>query len=326
MLKPELSIVMSAHLTGEYLDLAVESVLAQTFENFEFVVVDDSGRGEVAGSLSGRGDERIKVLINDENIGLTKSLNRALAEVRAPFVARMDADDVARPDRIEKQLARMKSVPGLAALGTWVNLIDEKGAPAASRNRFNVSPGGTLLWRLHFHNCLAHPSMMFRKNAIDHLGGYCEDFRVSQDYELYSRLAWKNELNVLPEPLLDLRVRRDQVSALKNDEEKKLSVSVTGRMHQILLGREISETTAAMLQRLAVGELPEDEDGASELFELVMDSFSAFRKKARDHGIDSSGVKQDAMTKARALASRMKSFGITVGARAYLRLIRFWLR
>ena len=182
---PEITVLMSACNAERFLKNAVHSILAQSYSNFEFIIIDDGSSDNTWNMLTGLKDSRIKLVRNRENKGLTRSLNEGLKLARGTYIARMDADDISLPRRLEQQKIFLDKHPATAMVGCWIEVIDENGQKT-KRFNFPIVPY-LLRWRLLFTNIFAHSAVMFRKDAALDIGGYSEKMRYAQDYDLWSR-------------------------------------------------------------------------------------------------------------------------------------------
>ena len=221
--KPQISVIMAVHNGGRYLEVAVESILNQTFRDFEFIIMDDGstdGSGEVLRSLSER-DSRIS-LIQQENTGLTKSLNRLLALAKGEYIARMDGDDIATPERLEKQLQAFVENSDLVLLGAEVELITEDGITLGLRSQPHEEIEIRRRLLLGDGGALTHPVVMFRRDTANAVGGYDERFTTTQDLDLFIRLAEQGRVFNLPEILLKWRQHGGSVNHTKSDTWMKM--------------------------------------------------------------------------------------------------------
>jgi hypothetical protein len=210
---PAVSVVMAVYNGEPYLGEAIESVLAQTFQDFEFVIVDDCSTDRTAEIIHGFGDPRIVYFRNPRNIGQTASLNHGLEHARAHLIARIDADDLFYPTKLQRQVEVLNSRPDIAVLGTACRIINEDGAVTGlimpPQNREEV------LFRLCYGVPVVHISIVARADALRAVGGYDTTYRYSQDYALWSALvrAGYRIANVL-EPLAAFRERADSINAV----------------------------------------------------------------------------------------------------------------
>jgi glycosyltransferase involved in cell wall biosynthesis len=195
---------MPFYNAARYLKQSVESILNQTFRDFEFILIDDGstdGSYEIASNFK---DPRI-VLHRQDNQGLTRSLNRALAMVSpdAEFVARMDADDWSYPARFERQVRFLEAHRAIAGVGCWYELVDETGKiiEVVCPNPAPSSVRRSLCWDI----ALVHPSLIVRRDILKRVGGYDERYRYAQDRDLLLRMARHYAVSLVPEVLLKYR-------------------------------------------------------------------------------------------------------------------------
>jgi hypothetical protein len=211
---PAISVAMSVCNGEPFLAEAIESVLAQSFGDFEFLILDDGSADESRATISryARRDSRIRPIFR-ENRGLIASLNQLLAEARAPLIARIDADDVCLPQRFARQAAFLAAHPDHGVVGSWSEDIDEQGRrikpisgdQPVTHDEFlaAIDSGGPLL---------CHPSVMFRTALVREVGGYHAAFRHCEDLDLWLRLATRTNIANIPERLLRYRRSDAQVS------------------------------------------------------------------------------------------------------------------
>ncbi|MBI2934930.1 MAG: glycosyltransferase [Chloroflexi bacterium] len=209
---PKISVIMSAYNAAKYLREAIDSILRQTFGDFEFVIVNDGSADNSLDVIRSYPDPRIVIIDNERNIGLTRSLNRALGAARGEFLARQDTDDISLPERFELQLDYLERHPEVGLLGASVYTIDE-GGKLTGKKMAPANPG-----KAFRHVPFAHGTAMMRKEVIDKLGGYCEWLKYAQDYELWSRIAKRYEVRSLTQPLYKLRYHRGSIWSRKVEE------------------------------------------------------------------------------------------------------------
>jgi glycosyltransferase involved in cell wall biosynthesis len=195
---------MAVHNGEPYLCAAVESILTQTFQDLELIVVDDGSTDNSLRLLQdyATNDARLKVLKNESNIGLASSLNKGFSAARGTYVARMDSDDISLPHRLERQVSFMDSHPDISVCGTWANLFGHQNAAKKYPTEHDDIRASLL-----FYTPVFHPSVMFRKSDIAQLDHLYEDKRQRvEDLELWSRLTTRLKMANLPEYLLKYRV------------------------------------------------------------------------------------------------------------------------
>jgi glycosyltransferase involved in cell wall biosynthesis len=200
---PIVSVLMSAHNAESSIREAVQSILNQTFTDFEFIIINDGSTDGTGNLLASLADQRI-VLIHQENNGLTRALNRGLSLARGEFIARMDADDIALPERLEKQTAFLRAHPETALFASSCHGIDKNGTVLWTNSLPTTDV--QIKWRLLFHNCIPHSTVMFRKITVQELGGYNNAITYAQDYDLWLRVAEHCGLAGAPEPLTSYRI------------------------------------------------------------------------------------------------------------------------
>ena len=240
---PRISVIMSVHNTRRHLDEAVESILQQTFDDFEFLIVDDGSTDGSSERLAyyAAQDQRIRIILNATNIGLTKSLNVAIHQSRGTLIARQDADDISEPDRFALQIKAFEEDKGLLALGTFYKTVDEEGQVVRSV-KVPTAPH-EIAWQLLFHNAFCHSSMVFRKEDFEgDLVLYDESFQYSQDYELWSRLIKMGTVSNLPESLVRYRINAHSISGRLRPQQQEFANKVSAQnIAQIAPSLKISD-------------------------------------------------------------------------------------
>lgn len=205
---------MSVYNGERFLAPAIESILAQSFGDFEFLILDDGSQDQTAEILAryAAQDSRIRPIIR-ENRGLVASLNQLLDEARAPLVARMDADDISHPERFARQIGFLAGNPDHGVIGTRTTDIDEQGVPFQLCLADHSLTHDELLQQIDANGpILAHPAVMYRRQIVLDAGGYHAAFRHCEDYDLWLRLAHRTRMANLPERLLSYRRSEGQVS------------------------------------------------------------------------------------------------------------------
>jgi glycosyltransferase involved in cell wall biosynthesis len=209
---PKVSVVMPVNNGEAWLAAAIDSVLAQTLADFELIVVDDGSTDtspDIIAAASER-DERIVMVRQPRQLGLVKALNAALAVARAPLLARLDADDMALPERLLHQVRCFDERSDLVLLGSWAERIDVDG-----RRTGEVRPETDperLAAILQKRNPLVHSSVMMRTAMVEKLGGYREAFLGAEDFDLWLRLSEHGVVANLPQTLVRYRVHGNSVT------------------------------------------------------------------------------------------------------------------
>ena len=228
MMNPKITVLMSVFNEQTYLREAVESVLSQTFGDFEFLIIDDGSEEPFEDFINQYRDPRIRVF-RQENIGLARSLNRGLRLARGDYIARMDADDVCRTDRFDLQIKEMEAYPQIDLLGSFFDVIDENGRLIETKEL--IKDPVYRLWRLQFHNNYGHGTVMLKKQAVLRQGMYDDTLLYAQDYDLWSRISRKENTGIIPEVLYHYRMfdQSGQASVRNYDAQLAAAISISNR-------------------------------------------------------------------------------------------------
>lgn len=209
---PEISVVMSCHNASRWLHEAIDSVLAQTFENFELILVDDGSLDDTWAIIQGyqAQDKRI-IAINKANTGLADSLNIGIAQAKGAWIARLDADDLCEATRLEEQFSFVHTHPEVVLLGTGFWEIDEHGQDI--KKQVYPSEHHKLIRHLErSQRFFPHSSAFFRRIVVQEMGGYNPLFRKAQDRDLWLRFAARGEIACLESCLVKVRMHSGQIS------------------------------------------------------------------------------------------------------------------
>ncbi|MGI9509425.1 MAG: glycosyltransferase family 2 protein [Geminicoccaceae bacterium] len=233
----KLSVLMGVYDAERHLPAALASLFAQSFEDFELIVVDDGSTDGTADILASCEDPRLMVLTNTENIGLTRSLNRALARSRGALLARLDADDRALPDRFRLQVDWMETHPETVVLGSRYRTVSTEGgmlgthAPPVS--------DGEIRWQMLFNNSFCHSAVMFRRSALEcEPFAYDETLTSAQDYELWTRLLRQGEGANLPAVLVERCLHDQTITRMRHEEQQQIADDISRRGIEALIGAE----------------------------------------------------------------------------------------
>jgi len=236
-MNPTVSILLPVYNGAAYLRETLESLLQQTYHDFELIIIDDGSRDESAEIIQSMDDKRIRFYRQD-NHGLAATLNRAIELSRGEYLARQDQDDVSLPQRLEKQLNYLISHPRCGLVGTWAKIVS--GTEITERTHKHAAENYCLKFDLLFDNPFVHSSVMLRKAAVEAVGMYSTDSsrQPPEDYELWSRLSRTWEVANIPEILhvyreIPTSMSRDGVNPFRN---RVIDLSVENQ--QWLLGDE----------------------------------------------------------------------------------------
>ncbi|OGR56852.1 MAG: hypothetical protein A3B80_02705 [Elusimicrobia bacterium RIFCSPHIGHO2_02_FULL_39_36] len=232
---PPISVLMCVCDGEKYLAQALESILKQTFNHFEFLIIEDGSSDrtrEILNFYSSK-DFRIRVIENQTKLGLTRSLNHGLKIAKGKYIARMDADDISLPDRFRMQFEFMERHPAVGVLGTANILIDQKGKMVWK----NIPPveDHEIRKRLIKGNIFCHSSLMIKREVFENIGLYNESYKVAQDYEIYFRISPHFQLSNLNQILHAWRVHERGTSVQKRWEQIFATLKI--QIHSIWIGQ-----------------------------------------------------------------------------------------
>jgi len=204
---PLVSVVMSCYNAGEILARAIESVLSQSFQKFEFIIIEDGSTDNTLDLLKAwsQKDDRIHLVLNEKNLGLAHSLNKGIAAATGKYIARMDADDKAHASRFEKQVTFLESNPSVDIVGTGIVQINQKGEDLGAI--LLPEHHKDIVKRAFKKTMLFHPTILARKEVFSNYGYYDNSLRWAEDSDLWLRIYDKATFHNLQEPLLDYTVK-----------------------------------------------------------------------------------------------------------------------
>ena len=241
---PRVSILMSVR-EGAFLEPAVRTATTQTMDDFELVLIDDASDAETAALVRtlADADPRIRPVRRERSAGLAAALNHGLTLVRAPLVARADADDEYVPNRLEAQVAEIDARPDLGVLSCGYERIDEAGRVTGTHRP--VTGPGRLAFRQMFQNQVLHPGVVFRTALVREVGGYDAAYWTAQDSDLWARLLPRTQIDNLAEPLVRWRKHGASTLASRGEAGRALSATVTARLMADYLGEAVAPPDAA---------------------------------------------------------------------------------
>ena len=212
---PSITVLMTVYNGGSYLHLAVKSVLEQTYKDFEFLIIDDRGTDGSLEFLKSIQDSRIRIHSNPQNIGQTKSLNVGLGIARGQYIARMDADDIAKPQWLENLVVFLAKNSGCAVVSPLAAAINSSGKFSRVLNSPRTKED--IILKSLFISPINHVgSLMRRKVIVDDMRGYDEQFKVAADYDLWSRLLRQGyQLELYPKVLVSIRFHAQSSTAIE---------------------------------------------------------------------------------------------------------------
>jgi glycosyltransferase involved in cell wall biosynthesis len=218
MNKPRVSIIMPVYNSERYLQEAMESILYQTFADFEFIIINDGSTDNSLSIIKSYSDDRIKYYENNKNFGLIHTLNIGLDKAIGEFICRMDADDISRSDRLERQVKYLDQNTDVDILGSYYQLIPSNHLEKQPVNHENCRI------KLLFNTCIGHPTVMMRKKTVDRLNlRYDPQYKHVEDYFMWSEAVLKGaRLSNIDLPLLYYRTHNTQISSIFREQQNLL--------------------------------------------------------------------------------------------------------
>lgn len=212
----KISVVMPAYNAEKYIGQAIESILNQTYSNFEFIIINDGSNDKTKEVILSYKDDRIIYLENERNFGIVVTLNKGLEKANGEYIARMDADDIAEPNRFEKQIKYLDKNIEIGVLGSGICTFREN---IESKKRLFTTNADQLKAELIFNSCIAHPTVMIRKKILGKYNlKYDLNYAGAEDYCLWWEIAKVSKIATLPDILLNYRMHESQVTKVKDSK------------------------------------------------------------------------------------------------------------
>lgn len=274
ILFPEISVLLPVYNAERFLAKAIDSILVQTFENWELIIVDDASTDSSLQLIEKYNDPRIVLLVNNKNRGISSSLNRAVAQARGRYLARMDADDISRPERLANQYEFLEKHPDIAVCGCWVRCFGMSKQVWC----YPQSDAVAKSW-LIFEPPFAHSAVMFRHEIFSETCRYNEEFTHAQDYEIWSRLAKDHKFSNLQEVLLEYRIHEDQTGRKQSKWQQQFADRV--RISNLeFLGVVYSDCDFELHRNLCRSEFNFSLDSLNEVEAWLLKLYAANKKNA----------------------------------------------
>ncbi len=216
---PVVSVLMPVYNAERYVKEAINSILNQTFKDFELVVLNDASIDASKEIILSFQDARIRYIENEQNRGLSFSRNRLLSEVRGEYIAWLDADDIAYLTRLEEEYKFLEEHRGYALVASWARLVDSEGKPTGNYIKSYI-PDEYLSALLLFVNYFVQSSVMLRKSQLPDVH-YRPEFPPTEDYELWVRIAANHPVAILPKTLVDYRIHTTNISSVQQQKSEK---------------------------------------------------------------------------------------------------------
>lgn len=229
---PKISVVMPVYNGEKYLRETMDSVLNQTFGDFEFIIINDASKDSTEEIIKSYGDDRIVYLKNEQNLGVAGSLNRGLDAAKGEYIARIDADDIAMPQRFEKQVTFMDAHPEIGVCGSCVRIFEEDGS---ERDFIYSETDAEIRVDMLFNCAFAHPSIIIRKAILDENNlFYNIKYEKAEDYRMWYDILKVSKGHNLRETLLRYRHHQGQVTRVNAKEQKIVVTEMRKVMYNTL--------------------------------------------------------------------------------------------
>ncbi len=301
--KPIVSVVMPVYNGERFLDEAIDSILTQTFDAFEFIIIDDGSTDRTPEILTHyqQKDARIRVHRQATNLGLVAALNQGCGMAQGRYIARMDADDISLPMRFAKQVAYLDAHPEVGILGTGAQIIDEHGKLSKIIKVTAIGVG----WRTLFGSALVHPSVMMRRAVLNRIGGYDPEINLAQDYDLWTRASRVTRLANLCNVLLQYRVWDSSISGQRAQHQEQAAQKLIRRNIAYWLGIDASENTVAIMRHVhnrAWGTRPANISQIRQTAALIHQLYRRYSKKKQPAANERRMISRDVARKLHLLA------------------------
>lgn len=217
---PVISVVMPVYNAEEYLDEAIKSILTQTYDNFEFIIVNDGSTDKSEEIIYSYKDPRIVYIKNETNLQIVKTLNRGITAAKGKYIARMDADDISLPQRFAKQILFMENNPNIAVCGTYIQIFGDK--------EYTISyplDDTEIKTKLIFNTAIGHATILAKTNILKKFQ-YDEHYNKSEDYELWTRLLLEYQGSNIPELLYRYRYHDNQTCTIYKNRQDKIAYMI----------------------------------------------------------------------------------------------------
>jgi glycosyltransferase involved in cell wall biosynthesis len=233
MISPKITVLMAVYNGSRFLHDSIRSIINQTFNDFEFLIVNDGSTDDSLSIIKSFHDSRIRVISNVENIGLTKSLNIGLKASRGTYIARMDADDISLSDRLALQYKYLNANPNITLLGGGAHFIDENNR--VRKTKLRLLDHYSIFFFCFFNCPFIHSSVMFRRKCLDTVGLYDESYKYAQDYQLWSR--WVNHFKVgnLKDVIVKWRNTGTSITSTRREKQARFARRISVNFYRTQL-------------------------------------------------------------------------------------------
>lgn len=244
--QPLVSVLLPAYNAEKFILEAVLSMTSQTYSNLEIIVINDGSTDGTEEKINKIKDNRIKLIRNEVNLGLIGTLNKGISLCNGKYIARMDADDISAPDRIELQVQRMEENSHFGICGTWFETY--RGTELVGASKYSSSNDDIQIHQLYqIHLC--HGTSIFRKEVLDNFK-FDKDYSHAEDFELWSRIKKQYKMTNIQAPLYRVNIHGENVSVLNNDTQNSNTLRVISSQLEYIIKNNVPEETAILYRKL----------------------------------------------------------------------------
>lgn len=269
---PKISVLMTAYNSEKYIRSAIDSIINQTYTDFELLIIDDGSQDRTISIVREYYDSRIRLICNPKNLGVGGARQVGLMHAKGEYIAILDSDDIAYPQRLEIQYHYLEKNKDIVLLGTGCEYSDNKGIIQKFKTE-QVS--STLKWILLFRNPFINSTVMYRRDLAIALGGYDLEMRISEDYLLFSRFAERYQVAQISDLLCWLRRNHQSLTSLKDELLVSTTILVVKRNVEKLIDERINDSLANALAYKVL----DTNINPQEVFTIYEKCLNAFIKK-----------------------------------------------
>jgi glycosyltransferase involved in cell wall biosynthesis len=284
--KPKISVLLPVYNAERFLRQSIESILKQSFEDYEFLIIDDGSTDASAQIIKSYRDPRIRLLQNEKNRKLYGALNRGLDIAQGEYVARMDADDISLPHRLGRQAEFLDKHPDIGVVGTWAKCIDENDrviGTACYPTRSNL-----LAWQLFYRSPLINTTIMMRYELVKKADFY-RSFSCAEDYDLWSRLVEQTRFANMPDFLVHYRIWSKSLTQIHSKLLEKNDAKVKAVLVKAFLNQDVPMGTISSIQKIYFGAEFSNIRQVENVIDIIWRLYDKFSRK---YSLDSYEIKE----------------------------------
>ncbi len=320
MSNPLISIILPVYNGEKHLSECINSILSQTFTDFEFIIVDDASTDGTPNLLEkfAQSDNRIKIITHEKNSRQTVAANTACKHANGKYIARIDADDIALPNRLEEQFNFLENNLGIGVVGSWVDIIDNTSNVISSWNPQPLK--GCLSWSLLFGNIFAHSSVMFRLKIAEEVGFYQSP--EAEDFDLWSKMSRISGIGCVPKTIQQRRVWEGQLNLKVPQETLECVYQIMQKNINHTIGKSISINKIKNVRKLIVGDSNQlNQEEIIDTKNIVIDLYKTYLKKFKLDKKEKRLIAKDVALKLFSLAKHQKQINSIKGLMALISIV-----